>query len=65
MPSITIFDKHGYNLELRDYFAAQALPALIKRFYVSSEHGEEKIASWAYDIADAMLSVRPNGWEES
>lgn len=65
MPSVTIFDKQGYNLELRDYFAAQALPALIiKRFYShSSKHGEEEIATLAYDMADAMLTVRPNGYD--
>jgi hypothetical protein len=50
--------QHG--MSLRDYFAAQAIPALITNF---TSHGQtitlaELIANSAYEIADEMLKER-------
>lgn len=46
------------GMDLRDYFAAKAMQAII-----SSSHHNEDIykavcASWAYEIADAMMEAR-------
>ena len=43
----------GYGMTLRDYFAAQAMQALIDNDGLSSE-----IPTQAYDIADAMIEAR-------
>lgn len=42
------------GLSLRDYFAAKALANL----YTHSESSPDKVADWAYQIADAMLEAR-------
>jgi hypothetical protein len=44
------------ELSLRDYFAAQALVALIEKFPWDTE--AERLAAWAYAQADAMLAAR-------
>lgn len=41
------------GMTLRDYFAAKAMLGLI-----TVEVQQERIAKWAYEIADAMLEAR-------
>lgn len=43
------------NITLRDYFAAQAMAAIIAK----ADPGREpiKIAKWAYEYADAMVEI--------
>ena len=41
------------GMTLRDYFAAQAMLG-----FIAVEVQRERIAEWAYEIADAMLEVR-------
>jgi hypothetical protein len=45
------------GMELRDYFAAQAMQGMLA---ADNSHtvSAEKVAVWAYDQADAMLSYR-------
>jgi len=51
-------DNGVHGMSLRDYFAAQAVPALIKRFGIMDEPANAVVAEQAYDIADAMLTQR-------
>lgn len=47
------------GMELRDYFAAQALNGIMSR--TDGRHPEDnhnKIAEWCYGIADEMLKAR-------
>lgn len=51
-----IINPHGIDtldIELRDYFAAQCLSALLPQ-----SHNPYEIANWAYRIADALIEVR-------
>jgi hypothetical protein len=47
-------------VSLRDYFAAHALSNTIVEeiFYVNSEQSADKVAEYAYEIADAMMKER-------
>lgn len=47
------------GMSLRDYFAAQALPALIRRCV--SQEDWLRTPPFAYEIADAMLTARKSG----
>jgi hypothetical protein len=56
-------DEQG--MTLRDYFAAQSLPAIFRDYWedvragrYSSEHWQMGIAKSAYLMADAMLKAR-------
>lgn len=52
-------DKHAVSMTLRDYFAAKAMQAFIRNQVGTSEWvGDEKIAEYAYELADAMLEAR-------
>jgi hypothetical protein len=42
------------GMELRDYFAAKALA----NKYTQNETMPDKVAEWAYAVADAMLKAR-------
>jgi hypothetical protein len=45
----------GHNgMDLRDYFAAKALA----NKYTQNENMADKVAEWAYAVADAMLEAR-------
>ena len=44
-------------VELRDYFAAKAMQAMLTNVNVA-EAPNEKISEWAYQMADAMLAAR-------
>lgn len=67
-PAFPVFPEPGVcsgtnGMTLRDYFAAQAMPALITHFtsqpFPAGETWEEGIiALQAYTIADAMLKER-------
>lgn len=46
------------GMTLRDYFAAQALSALIRRFGIMDEPANAVAAEQAYALADAMLAER-------
>jgi hypothetical protein len=55
-------DQYGHGgMTLRDYFAAQALPAIISERHRSLEH---EASTWAlcaciaYQVADAMIKER-------
>ena len=41
------------GMTLRDFFVAQAMLG-----FITVEVQQERIAKWAYEIADAMLEVR-------
>jgi hypothetical protein len=41
------------GMTLRDYFAAKAMAAIVDK-----ELGDDEIAKYAYDMADAMLKAR-------
>ena len=43
------------GMTLRDYFAAKAMPELLRQNECAAN---EKIAAWAYQVADAMLQAR-------
>ncbi len=49
---------HQPGMSLRDYFAAAALPALIRRFGIMDEPANAVAAEQAYQVADAMLAER-------
>ncbi|MCP9269706.1 hypothetical protein M5U04_16855 [Xenorhabdus sp. XENO-1] len=56
-------DKKPDEMTLRDYFAAQAMAAIIIDLYsthAGTEEGGEMIAKISYSVADAMLKVREN-----
>jgi hypothetical protein len=65
-PQPTEYDHHGQILNyaspgmtLRDYFAAEALQALIAHYGTyDNATGEEQAAAQAYCFADAMLKAR-------
>ncbi len=44
-------------VDLRDYFAAKALP-VASTFYDTSDEVIEEAAAWSYRMADAMLKAR-------
>ena len=46
------------GMSLRDWFAGQALPNLIRAFEESETCGRDDICKWAYAYADAMLAER-------
>ncbi|MDU9391899.1 hypothetical protein [Pseudomonas sp. zfem002] len=50
------------GMELRDYFAAKALAAMIGQPHKEPENcggkAVPKLAAWAYEYADAMLAAR-------
>lgn len=48
--------RHAPGMQLRDYFAAEALAALITR--LPSEFAVELFATAAYRHADAMMEAR-------
>lgn len=45
-------------MNLRDYFAGQALAGMSSLYEVHHDAGETEVANWAYQQADAMLAVR-------
>jgi hypothetical protein len=45
---------HFNGMTLRDYFAAKALA----NKYTQNETMPDKVAEWAYAVADAMLKAR-------
>jgi hypothetical protein len=49
-PCQTVEETQG--MTLRDYFAGQAIAGMAK------EASEDKIAAWAYSLADAMLAEK-------
>jgi hypothetical protein len=62
----TTMDNEGYQIDhqgmdLRDYFAAKAMQAIITRCDEKSseiEHIDSWIGSYAYIVADAMMGAR-------
>ena len=48
------------EMSLRDYFAAQAMPAFIHEVYADNiaDHGMDSIVRKAYQMADAMIEGR-------
>ena len=45
------------GMDLRDYFAAKAMQALLNSSYYQSAD-DDKIAEYAYEAADAMMEAR-------
>jgi hypothetical protein len=45
------------GMDLRDYFAAKAMQALLNSSYYQSAD-DDKIAKYAYEAADAMMEAR-------
>lgn len=52
------FREGSDGMTLRDYFAAAAVPALIKRFGIMDGPANKIVAEQAFEIADAMLAER-------
>jgi hypothetical protein len=46
---------HSMGLTMRDWFAGQALA---NPYTTDHEHFPDKVAEWAYQVADAMLAAR-------
>ena len=47
------------GMDLRDYFAAKAMQGLIHHFdFMTFRDDPKRMASWAYDAADAMMEAR-------
>ena len=46
------------GMTLRDYFAAKAMQGLVASMVGGNTPTDEGIASYSYDIADAMLKAR-------
>lgn len=47
------------GMDLRDYFAAQAMNGLIHHFDFGTFRDDPlRVARWAYDAADAMMKAR-------
>lgn len=56
-PSAHFQDDELQGMSLRDYFAANAMQALIERYgYERSE--ADNLAECSYDVADSMLAER-------
>ncbi|WP_446471130.1 hypothetical protein [Xenorhabdus stockiae] len=56
-------DKKPDEITLRDYFAAQAMNAIVNDLYathVGNERGDTMVAELSYSVADAMIKVREN-----
>jgi hypothetical protein len=56
-PSPYAVDEHG-GMDLRDYFAAQAMQSLVMNFESDPEWNAYEKAFIAYQIADAMMEER-------
>jgi hypothetical protein len=52
------------ELDLRDYFAAKAMAAMLSIENVHLNNTETEIATWAYQQADAMMEVRQQKKDE-
>ena len=46
------------RMDLRDYFAAKAMQAIISSSHPNDNITESVCASWAYELADAMMKAR-------
>lgn len=55
-PNAQHFERAG--MDLRDFFAAQAMQALVGRFHQHPHTFSELVAEQAYQYADAMLAER-------
>jgi hypothetical protein len=51
------FEQHQEGMDLRDYFAAKAIPSLVKTFenHITTP---DDVAKLAYKYADAMIKAR-------
>lgn len=49
----------GQGMTLRDWFAGQAMKALVERGHSDNK---KKMAAHAYSLADAMIEGRKDGW---
>lgn len=58
-PKLTIDDPHEQDaMTLRDYFAAKAMQEFIRDLDRTDYNTDNKVAQWAYGVADAMLKER-------
>lgn len=46
------------GMDLRDYFAAKAMAALLSHPEGVADWANEQLTEWAYQIADAMMEAR-------
>lgn len=54
------------GMDLRDYFAAQAMNGLIHHFDFGTFRDDPlRVARWAYDAADAMMKAREEYIDET
>lgn len=56
--SDTIYNPACADMELRDYIATAALPAIINWLTRNGGWTKEEAAGHAYDVSDAMLAAR-------
>lgn len=56
-PAFPVDEQYFSGMTLRDWFAGQALA----NRYTQEARDDKKVAQWAYQIADAMLSAREAG----
>lgn len=60
-PAFPVPELHANEgMTLRDYFAAQAMAAMLSNDATKHNWSNAKVVFWAYDIADDMLDVRRN-----
>ena len=52
------------GMSLRDYFAGQALIGFTANTTFGGATGDEKLARWSYDLADAMIKAQTGGGSE-
>ena len=57
-PNKTGYDAEGRGMDLRDYFAAKALQAIVSKADVINGHFYLENAQHAYKMADAMMAAR-------
>lgn len=53
-PIETTATPYAPGMSLRDWFAGQALANM----YTDNDQDPDKVAEWAYQVADAMLAAR-------
>jgi hypothetical protein len=56
--------KESAGMDLRDYFAAKAMPELLRedlKVSFDKQKGFEWLGEFSYKIADAMIKARKNG----
>lgn len=57
-PTVAGQTVYSHGMTLRDWFAGQTVAGCAGQWYVKNGASNEKVAEWAYKLADAMLEAR-------